>query len=444
MSVKTKLTAIADDIREILNESAGMTLDEMSTKLDTVKTQIVEAIAAVNGVTGNVTTLPEMSAAVGTVTGVAGFWAEAALITALQLNGEDFSSVGGQDVTIASQVLQEAYAAELEEMRTALEDAYTAVDAKYGVIPAESERYLKNLKAAIETIGSTESDYRTYAVTWFTATLNLLNLVNAVDVSGFAESDAFNDATQSTVSAHAQNINTAMGNITTAITEMGGTAPTTQAVDNFPAAIRTIPTGSQWYDMMLATLTALNAFDPSTITGGMNDEATETAVQAAADQAKTDLTAAYTTITANGGTLPQEQTIANLPAAIESIPPATGVTVQRHAGTFTTDASGKTIIYTSRMPFKPDVFVITGLMYGNHETQMAFVYPEAIDAESGYAVQAVTWTDEYEYGLEASVMLMWDGSPNRMEITMTKYSSSGNYSAVTNTTFNYTMIKYTA
>lgn len=441
MSVKTKLTEIANDIREILKEQNGMTLDEMAQKLDTVKSQIVQAIAAVNAVTGNVTTLPEMSEQVGILTNVALAWAIVAVQTATELNGEDFSELLNAGASYADEALIAAYVQEAAEMKAALKASYAAIKDKLGTVPAESEQYLKNMEAAIQSIGDVEGVNREKVMLWFSATINLLNLVNAVDVSGFTEEDAYADETMNVVGAHAQAIATAMGRINTAITEMGGTAPLAVAVDNFPAAIRTIPTGEAWYTFALSLLTALNGFDPSTITGGMHDSATQEAAAAAATQAQSDLNAAYTTIEANGGTAPENKTIANLSAAIDSIPHATGVTVRRQTGTFTTDSTGKATI--TDLAFKPDVFVITGLKYGSSETQLAFVYPEAVNPDSGYAVLAATWTDEHEYGLEASMKRLWSGGYQSMEITMYSYYSSGNTTPVRDTTFSYAAIKYT-
>lgn len=440
--MKTKLTEIANDIREILNEQGGLTLDDMAVKLDTVKEQIVSAVQAVNAVTGNVSTLPEMSEEVNAVAELAMAWANLALEMTVRLNGAQYTGKN-EPGAIASEELQQAYLTETNSMQEALDDSYTAVGERLGTLPDETQRFLKNLPAAIRTIGDVDGTNRQKVLEWFTLTIQLLYVVNAVDISGFTEEDAYSDDTVNLAVAHGQAIVQAMSRITAAITEMGGTAPLTQAVDNFPGAIRTIPTGEQWYQMMLATLADLNGFDASGITGGMNDEATETAVQAGADQAKTDLAAAYTTITQAGGAAQGAPTIANLPASIQSIPPATGVTVQRAEGTFTTDSSGKATIWSTAIPFKPDIFLIPGLKNGSYDTQLAFVFPEATTGD-GYAKQLATWSDDYPDGIEAQVKRTWEGATPYLSITMYKYTSSGSYSPVYETQFPFVAIKYTA
>ena len=442
MSVKTKLTEIANDIREILNEQGALTLDDMAVKLDTVKEQIVSAVQAVNAVTGNVSTLPEMSAEVNAVAELAMAWANIALDLTVQMNGAQYTGLD-EPGAIASAELQQAYLAEMDSMNEALADSYEAVSERLGTLPDETQRFLKNLPAAIRSIGDVDGTNRQKVLEWFTLTMQMLNAVNAVDISGFTEEDAYSDDTVNLAVAHGRTIVQAMSRITAAITEMGGTAPLTQAVDNFPGAIRTIPTGEQWYQMMLDTLADLNGFDASGITGGMNDEATETAVQAGADQAKTDLAAAYTTITQAGGAAQGAPTIANLPASIQSIPPATGVTVQRAEGTFTTDSHGKATIWSTAIPFKPDIFLIPGLKNGSYDTQLAFVFPEATTGD-GYAKQLATWSGDYPDGIEAQVKRTWEGATPYLSITMYKYTSSGSYSPVYETQFPFVAIKYTA
>ena len=442
MSVKTKLTEIANDIREILNEQGGMTLDDMAAKLDTVKEQIVSAVQAVNEVVGNVSTLPEMSEEVNAVAELAMAWANIALGLTVQMNGAQYTGLD-EPGAIASAELQQAYLTEAQSMQEALDDSYTAVGERLGTLPDETQRFLKNLPEAIRSIGDVDGTNRQKVLEWFTLTMQMLNAVNAVDISGFTEEDAYSDDTVDLAVAHGRTIVQAMSRITAAITEMGGTAPLTQAVDNFPGAIRTIPTGEQWYQMMLATLADLNGFDASGITGGMNDEATETAVQAGADKAKTDLAAAYTTITQAGGAAQGAPTIANLPASIQSIPPATGVNVQRTEGTFTTDSSGKATIWSTTIPFKPDIFLIPGLKNGSYDTQLAFVFPEATTGD-GYAKQLATWSDDYPDGIEARVQRFWESATPYLSITIYKYTASGSYSPVYETQFPFVAIKYTA
>lgn len=443
MSVKTKLTEIANDIREILNEQGGLTLDDMAVKLDTVKEQIVSAVQAVNEVVGNVSTLPEMSAEVNVVANLAMVWAMAALDLTVQMNGAQYT---GKNETgaIASMELQQAYLTEVNSMKEALADSYTAVGERMGTMPDETQRFMKNLPSAIRTIGDVDGTNRQKVLEWFTLAMQLLNAVNAVDIDGFTEEDAYSDDTVNLAVAHGRAIVQAMSRITAAITEMGGTAPLTQAVDNFPGAIRTIPRGEQWYQMMLTTIADLNRFDASGITGGMNDEATVAAVQAGADQAKTDLAAAYTTITQAGGAAQGAPTIANLPASIQSIPPATGVTVKRAEGTFTTDSSGKATIWSTDIPFKPDIFLIPGMKNGSYDTQLAFVFPEATTGD-GYAKQMATWSDDYPHGIEARVQLFWEGYDTPyVSITMYSYYASGSTTTVKETTFPFVAIKYTA
>lgn len=443
MSVKTKLTEIANDIREILNEQGGLTLDDMAVKLDTVKEQIVSAVQAVNAVTGNVSTLPEMSAEVNAVAELAVAWASFALEMTLGMNGAQYTWLD-EPGAIASEELQQAYLTEVNSMQEALADSYAAVSERMGTLPDETQRFLKNLPAAIRTIGDVDGTNRQKVLEWFTLTIQLLYIVNAVDISGFTEEDAYSDATVELAVAHGQEIVRAMGRITAAITEMGGTAPLTQAVDNFPGAIRTIPTGEQWYQMMLATLADLNGFDASGITGGMNDEATETAVQAGADQAKTDLAASYSTISEAGGTMPDEQTISNLSSAIRSIPPATGVTVQRATGTFTTDTNGKAYVFESAMGFKPDVLLISGMKYQSKDVQVAAIFPETQPVGTYPEVTASAYTSEYPYGLEVDFTLFWVAGGKYVQVMVSKYDAYGNWSQVKETTFNYTAIKYTA
>ena len=442
MSVKTKLTEIANDIREILNEQGGMTLDDMAAKLDTVKEQIVSAVQAVNNVLGNVSTLPEMSAEVNAVVELAMSWAMVALDLTVEMNGAQYTGKN-EPGAIASLELQEAFLTEVDRMNEALAESYTAVGERLGTMPDETQRFLKNLPAAIRSIGDVDGTNRQKVLEWFTLTIQLLYAVNAVDISGFTEEDAYSDDTVNMAVAHGQAIVQAMSRITAAITEMGGTAPLAQAVDNFPGAIRTIPTGEQWYQMMLATLADLNGFDASGITGGMNDEATVTAVQAGADQAKTDLAAAYTTITQAGGAAHGAPTIANLPASIQSIPPATGVNVQRAEGTFTTDSIGEATIWSTAIPFKPDIFLIPGLKNGSYDTQMAFVFPEATTGD-GYAKQLATWSDDYQDGIEAQVKRFWEGATPYLSITMYSYYANGSATTVKETTFPFVAIKYTA
>ncbi|MBR4057846.1 MAG: hypothetical protein IKK00_06895 [Oscillospiraceae bacterium] len=116
---------------------------------------------------------------------------------------------------------------------------------------------------------------------------------------------------------------------------------------------------------------------------------------------------------------------------------SSGVTVQRKAGTLTTNTSGTA---TVNVGFKPDIVLFTDLFFslpGNFECQVAAVFSEK---KNNYSIMVHGVSDSFFDG----VIFIPTQTINGFSVDIFTVSSSGAQSAVGNAQFPYVAIKYTA
>lgn len=147
---------------------------------------------------------------------------------------------------------------------------------------------------------------------------------------------------------------------------------------------------------------------------------------------QTNLAAAFASVEAKGGTVPESKISGNLATAIDGIPD--GVSVQRKSGTFTTNkTSGEA---TVNCGFKPDVVYIT-----LNETYQSKPIVGAVDFGSLGKDNAyiALWSSNQTY-------ILWTITVNRtsngFSIDSYVYTNDWN-SSVQQKTFNYSAVKYT-
>lgn len=150
---------------------------------------------------------------------------------------------------------------------------------------------------------------------------------------------------------------------------------------------------------------------------------------------QSNIAAAFASVEAKGGTVPDAQISGNLANAISSIPDKPdGVTVQKKTGTFTTNrTSGEA---TVNCGFKPDVVYIT-----LNETYQSKPLVGAVDFGSLGKDNAyiALWSSNQTY-------ILWTITVNRtssgFSIDSYVYTNDWN-SSVQQKTFNYSAVKYT-
>ena len=163
-------------------------------------------------------------------------------------------------------------------------------------------------------------------------------------------------------------------------------------------------------------------------------------VQSEINRLKNNVSLAYAAIGDMGGTVPTAQVSENLASAISSIP--TGVTVRKTTGTFKTASSNNTKV-TVNCGFQPDIVLVAlnledtsstwgGTTMGN----ICVVFPEW-GAADAYINQCETGYGE----LYSAIM---SRSSTGFTILLRCYDDSWDNVSITNTTFNYIAIKYTA
>ena len=190
-----------------------------------------------------------------------------------------------------------------------------------------------------------------------------------------------------------------------------------------------------YYDLVVRSVTMINEINGTiTSTGGSEVDV----IVQELGKILSEMQSAYTAISEMGGTLPDTQTMGGLDDAVRSIP--SGIDVKTSSGTLTTNSSGTA---TVNCGFKPDLVVITGLTYtyGSevYEYQLSFCFPLKTGGNNAICT-AGGYTNTYSNGIDAE----FTQTSNGFSVLLTKYSGSGAGSNITNTTFNYTAIKYTA
>ena len=164
------------------------------------------------------------------------------------------------------------------------------------------------------------------------------------------------------------------------------------------------------------------------ITGAMGLD--EMATNLAAEQS--NLANAFSAVSSKGGTVSSALISTNLASAIESIPE--GVTVQRKAGSFTTNTSGAA---TVNCGFQPDIVVITSsdLVYSGHEYQLCYAFAEKVTSSpNGIAAYGKTY---------ATVAGTITRTTTGFSISgLTGYSASWSGTAMRNKSFSYMAVKY--
>ena len=144
------------------------------------------------------------------------------------------------------------------------------------------------------------------------------------------------------------------------------------------------------------------------------------------------MASAFTAIGNKGGTVPSSKVSGNLVTAINSIPE--GVTVQRKAGSFTTNTSGAA---TVNCGFQPDIVVITSsdLVYSEHEYQLCYAFAEKVTSSpNGIAAYGKTYAT-----LAGTITRTTTG----FSISgLTGYSASWSGTAMRNKSFSYMAVKY--
>lgn len=146
------------------------------------------------------------------------------------------------------------------------------------------------------------------------------------------------------------------------------------------------------------------------------------------DELDADMLSLANTIRSKGNTTEKLQWPAGFESAVEAI--STGPTIQRKAGTFTTNSSGTASVNCG---FQPDVVYINVGTYYSKPYHLAFVFNE-----HGTNSSTIGWSDQY-----VQVSGNCSRTSNGFSITLKKYSLSWEESSIANGSFSYVAIKYT-
>lgn len=140
-----------------------------------------------------------------------------------------------------------------------------------------------------------------------------------------------------------------------------------------------------------------------------------------------------------------ENNIASLQSILTSVnelPEAggEGITVRRTTGSFTTSTSGAATVTCG---FQPDIVIITGFAYTyedpDYEYQACFCFPER--KYSSHSPSCSAFSDNYAHGVDFTLAQTSTG----FTVSETyKFDADWNASIVSQKSFDYVAIKYTA
>lgn len=140
----------------------------------------------------------------------------------------------------------------------------------------------------------------------------------------------------------------------------------------------------------------------------------------------------FTAVTEMGGTLPDAELAYALPDAIRTIP--TGVTVQKHDGSFTTTSSGTGTVSCG---FRPDLIVLYVGMSGGYELVGALPVAER---KTTRTLSTMSWgTGEYEF-LDVEMSSVSDSGA---VLKLSLYAEGTYGEAYARKTLSYRAVKYT-
>lgn len=163
---------------------------------------------------------------------------------------------------------------------------------------------------------------------------------------------------------------------------------------------------------------------------GSTADLTLDGMDTALSQLQTHTASSFTAVGQRGGTVPQGQLPSALPAAILTIP-----TVQRHTGSFTTNASGTAVLSCG---FQPDLVVISlGVYETDFESLIALPLRE--QQQTGKKPLSVAMTND-------GLLETWVTARSSTGVTLALYLYDWSWegAAYASRTLNYCAVKYTA
>ena len=232
--------------------------------------------------------------------------------------------------------------------------------------------------------------------------------------------------------AMAANLDTEQTNVSaafTAIGSKGGTVPTAKVSGNLASAIGTIPEGSAAAPVLQQKTATPSKSEQTVRPDSGYDGLSQVSISAIPDDYI--IPSGTKSVTQNGTYDVTAYKSVSVNVA------SSGVTVQRKAGTLTTNTSGTA---TVNVGFKPDIVLFTDLFFsppGNFECQAAAVFSEK---KSGYSVMLHALSDNFLDG----VVFVPAQTSNGFSVDIFTVTSSGTQSPVRNAQFPYVAIKYTA
>lgn len=153
---------------------------------------------------------------------------------------------------------------------------------------------------------------------------------------------------------------------------------------------------------------------------------------------QTNIENAFSAVGNKGGNVPSSKTSGNLASAINSIP--TGVSVQTHTGTFTTNYQGSASV--SGLGFKPDFVAIDGgtSMAGSSSGIPIF---NGAAFTAGGVNKSTMMIAPPEYSQHMLTGIIVTQSNNGFSVTAKNVAADFTESACANRTIRYVAVKYT-
>lgn len=148
---------------------------------------------------------------------------------------------------------------------------------------------------------------------------------------------------------------------------------------------------------------------------------------------QTDITNAFSAVSAKGGTVPSAKTSGNLQSAIASI--AVGVNVQRKSGSFTTNNSGNA---TVNCGFQPDMVYIQGETGTEDDNTFNYSMCMAFAEETRNNIK-----DTIMWFSDGIIDFTWTRTSSGFTVSCGKYSWEMVSSVLSRKSFTYVAIKYT-